>query len=243
MVGIFTITVFSIPTFANENTSGRTGDNGSQAGGYRNIGVVGHKDLDSFQGTIEGVELECSQNSDGKVGFCANPNCGTENRKGEGSSSPHGVFISKEYANFIDKYGYKCVIAIGCKERAAFCGIGGHAKRNAQNGGDTGVPSRHSTGDAMDVSGSLSCYDNSKKKVTVKFTIEGRKENTEGYDTFKKCWDEQVAEAIKQEPNLYQEGRGGCIGCVGSEGKANDGHNDHVHISAPVKRQEPLSDT
>src|SRR5690606_23421033 len=134
-VGILVISFLSIPVFASETTSGNNNNN-SQNGGYTNIGIVGHRNLDSFQGEIEGVELECSQDRDGKIGFCSNQNCGTENRRGEGSSNANGVCISKEYANFIDKYGYKCVIEVGCHSQAAMCGIGGHAKRNAQNGGD-----------------------------------------------------------------------------------------------------------
>ncbi|MCB0378035.1 MAG: hypothetical protein KDD33_06045 [Bdellovibrionales bacterium] len=239
MMGTVLIGIFFNLAWASgyETTSGdiRSKD---QMQSFRYIGVTKHVDLDSFQGNIKGVELECSQDADGKIGFCSNKNC-----QNGGGKDNKGVHISAEYAEFIENYGYKCVAMMqqkhNCGGRAAFCGIGGHAKRNARKNGDTGVPSRHSTGDAMDVSGSLMC--NGKK--IVEFTKNGRNNKSQAYDDFKKCWDEQVQEAVKREPNKYKANNGGCIGCTGSPGKNNDGHNDHIHISAPIIRKEPISNT
>ncbi|MCJ8275537.1 MAG: hypothetical protein MJK18_01750 [Bdellovibrionales bacterium] len=229
-----------------EVTSPGQGDP-TNGGEYSRVGVTGFVDLDVFpqnaygNSTIQGVVLECARDQDGRVGFCTNSDC-------TNSRAPNsGVKISKEYADYIEEWGYKCFQEIvdtpefNCTGGVAMCGASGHAKRNARNGGNTGVPSRHSTGDAMDVSGSLYCGD----REVARFGVSGRAFNPEAYDKFVKCWDDtaRLAYASQDSTDVQRyEAAGGCIGCVGSPvPDSSGGHDDNIHMSAPINRPGRIS--
>lgn len=232
---------------ASETTSTGSSSGTQGSGEFKNITVKEFADLDAFPenapgGKIEGVVLECEQGENNSIGFCMGE-CS------ENVGNNEGAKISKEFANFIDEYMVECLKQIDCKKSAAFCGVGGHSKRKARNSSAantttsadgnsqnaTGSNSRHSTGDAMDIGG-LRC-----EGITLDFTAPGRSKNQDKYDKFTKCWSEQVAKAKEKNPGQYA--CGGCLSCKGSgETADSDGdHDDHIHISAPIKRPGGLS--
>lgn len=196
---------------------------------FQYLGIAEHVSLESFEGSIQGYELSCEQNSNNKIGFCGG-DCNSD------VGSQDGATISKQCAEFVDAFIPKCLIEIGCTDAAAFCGVGGHAKRsiNNPNSPKSTKPSRHSTGDALDLFG-LRCKGPKGQDVNLDFSTQGRNSNPinkQKYDTFVACWRRQVEEYKQQG----QGKGGGAIACQGSIPPANELHNDHVHISCPVKR-------
>lgn len=195
--------------------------------GFENIHIQKFVNLDSFEGTIAGVELTCEQTPNGKIGFCGG-DC-TDQVGGN-----QGANVSQECATFLNSYVSKCLEQIGCASSAAFCGAGGHAKRNINNGQKNSTPSRHSTGDAIDVFG-LRCKGRSGEAIKLDFNTRAyanppvRKK----YDQFLSCWRSQIA-AYNAKAGIDI---GGAISCEGSPPPNNDLHNDHIHLSCPVMRK------
>ncbi len=201
---------------------------GQQA--FQFLDIAEHVSLDSFEGSIQGYELQCEQGQNGKIGFCGGDCNSTD------VSNQRGATLSKDCATFIDFAMPQCLLDIGCEREAAFCGVGGHAKRSIRSPSSpgSGTPSRHSTGDALDLFG-LKCKDINGADMSFDFSAEGRRSNSinqQKYDQFVACWRAQVIKYHQQNGNKG----GGAISCQGSAPPTNEFHNDHVHIACPVKR-------
>lgn len=214
---------------------------------YKNLGITKNVVLDSFEGPIEGHELACEDDSNGSIGFCG-AHCSSE------APNNQGATISRDCADFLDRYMVKCVEAVGCKKSTSFCGVGGHAKRTARNSSVIGPtrPSRHSVGDALDIGG-LRCKDKDGNPFQLDFTIQGRRRNPQAYDTFVSCFSMQVAASRQPQPKnflrtlfpgkpqpTYHHKCGGIISCRGSGRTADrdSDHDDHIHVSCPIIRKQ-----
>ena len=196
--------------------------------GFDNIQVEEYVSLESFEGSIAGAQLSCEQTANGGIGVCGG-SC--EEDVGENQ----GATLSLKCAGFINDYVPKCLEEIGCFNSSAFCGAGGHAKRTINSPkGKSSTPSRHSTGDALDVFG-VRCKSRSGKKMDLNFSSAAHKDPIQGerYNKFLKCWRDQV-DVYKAENNIRV---GGAISCQGSEKPNNHLHNDHLHLSCPVPRK------
>lgn len=196
--------------------------------GFENIEITKFVSLDTYEKQeVQGYQLGCDGTNNGKIGFCARA-C-SEMDKVDGTEP--GLVVSKPCAEILNDFMPKCLEAIGCVKSASFCGSGGFAKRTVA--GST-TPSRHSTGDALDLVG-LRCMDADGKDASIQFIQEVYKSDPrqrERYDKFTACWRNQVQEYNKAKGTNC----GGVISCVGSEGVSNGDHNDHIHISCPVTR-------
>ena len=121
---------------------------------------------------------------------------------------------------------------MGCRSAVRFCGVGGHAKRKKNTpGGGNDSPSRHSTGDALDLFG-VKCRKSDGSQMNLELSKQGRNQNPEAYDKFVSCWREKVEEYQGPKDASCK----GAISCQGSERPNNELHNDHVHLSCPAPR-------
>ncbi len=154
------------------------------------------------------------------------------------NSSPEsrGPTTSLECANYLDQYIRECVEAMGCVSNIQFCGVGGHAKRYKNTGSENTSPSRHSSGDSLDLFG-IKCQRRSAngrgyENFAMDFSSHGRNQHTQEYDAFVSCWRDKMESC---QPRAA--GHRGAISCEGSEEPNNSLHNDHVHLSCPTPRQ------
>ena len=200
---------------------------------FKYIAVNKNISLDSYEGKIDGYQLECEQGPDGKIGFCGGK-CSADVGDNVGAN------VSHECAVFIDRYMPECIEAIDCKDSVAFCGTGGHAKRRVRGGRG---PSRHSTGDALDLYG-IRCGDQNRNKIDLDFNQSAHSNPVTGkrYNAFVECWRskvEEVREALRQL-EVANPG-GGAISCEGSQEPSNKQHNDHIHLSCPAVRKNVVN--
>ena len=201
---------------------------------FKYIAINKKVSLDSYEGKIDGYQLQCEQGPDGKIGFCG------------GKCAPDvgdnvGANVSHECAVFIDRYMPECIEAIDCKDSVAFCGTGGHAKRKTR-GSDR--PSRHSTGDALDLYG-IRCGDQNKNQIDLDFNQSAHSNpvTRKRYNAFVECWRSKVEEVRSEVRRQLQEVNlgGGAISCEGSEEPSNKQHNDHIHLSCPALRENVVT--
>lgn len=196
--------------------------------GFKTLSITQYLSLDTYESTVvQGYQLGCDNSRNGKIGYCAQ-SCG-EVAKMDGLAP--GLVVSQACAELLDQFMPKCLNEIGCTNNASFCGSGGHAKRVVAR---SNTPSRHSSGDALDLF-ELKCTNESGTDMGIKFDIQTYSSNTvqrARYDKFKACWVRQVDEYNKKTGNNC----GGAISCEGSGEPANSDHNDHMHISCPIKR-------
>lgn len=169
---------------------------GSSPETYRYLDVTEYISLDTYSGSIPGVELSCEQSRNGKIGFC-----GGECTDQVGDNK--GAQISRTCADFVDRIIPHCVALIGCQANVAFCGVGGHAKRTINSpDGPSDTPSRHSSGDAMDLFG-IRCKDGDGNDINLDFNSEGFRQQEarraqsgnqtqNRYTEFVRCWREKV---------------------------------------------------
>lgn len=280
----------SAPHFANalfgfgDATTAGTASAPIAGGNLKSEGNVSLTSSAGGNGTINGIKIACEG---AKVGFCMCGGEGGEGKKEGGSkkalnnsqlgvSQAHaaeqgaaagGVNVSQELYKFMDEHIANCLKKIpGCEQQAKFCTMGGHADRPANTPSGKGGASRHSTGDAIDLS-SLEC--NGKK---IELTQPGHKQNAKDYEDFGTCWNNEVEQGFKKEaatasmwnsatyeivshilnileanaaakPDAEVHGGGGnssgshCIACEGAALKPQNAlHNNHMHISVPAPR-------
>lgn len=211
---------------------------------FENIRATEFVNLDSFEagGSVAGLRLQCnpgetraggarfvSASGDPTITFCEDE-CGERP-----TPNSQGPTTSIECANYLDQYIRECVEAIGCVSDVQFCGVGGHAKRYKNTGEENSSPSRHSSGDALDLFG-IKCRrrapgGNGYQNFQMDFSSQGRQQNTKEYDDFVACWRTKMESC---QPRA--SGHRGAISCQGSEEPNNDLHNDHVHLSCPTPR-------
>ncbi len=210
-----------------------TRGNGSQAidptnSNFENIGVNENVRLASYESSdISGFELQCYDNdpNSNRIMFCQD-GCG-ENP----TPQSDGPRTSQECANFLDAWIRECVEEMGCYNQVRFCGVGGHAKRKKNTPSGPGSPSRHSSGDALDLFG-ITCRQRNGSQLAMDLSSQGRNQNTEAYDKFVACWRKKVEEYEGPKDASCR----GAISCQGSEEPNNELHNDHVHLSCPTPR-------
>jgi hypothetical protein len=231
-IALFSV-LFSFQIFSNASDAVKTVDSQTaKSSAYKNITVEKVTSLDSFNGNIPGNVLKCEQDADHSIGFCGG-DCRKENFVGNKT----GISISQTCASFVDVAMPVCLKAIGCKNSAALCGDG-YAKREGNVPGGTDTPSRHSSGDAMDLF-ALRCKDNQGNDVSINFDDKTYKslpkDSSNGmnrYDVFRNCWNE----AVKEFKHFNNVRGGGSLGTPGSIEPCNDLHKDHVHFSCPSKQ-------
>jgi hypothetical protein len=228
--------------FSQDTTTPRTMvDTGNRD--FESIGASEFLSLtSSWEGNIPGLRLQCNfgetragsarfvrAQGNQTITFCED-DC--SERATPNSSGPT---VSLECANYIDAHIRACVEAMGCVSDVQFCGVGGHADRpmNTPEGGSTS-PSRHSSGDALDLFG-VKCqrrtHSGRLENFQLKLSSEGRAQHQEAYDAFLECWREAMENS---EPRAA--GHKGAIACEGAEPPNNHKHNDHIHLSCPTPR-------
>ncbi len=195
---------------------------------FENIGTNAFVRLDSYEGApLPGFELQCHDNDPAqrKIAFCED---GCDETPTPESNGPR---VSQECANFIDAWIRECVEEMGCHSAVRFCGVGGHAKRKKNTPDGPGSPSRHSSGDALDLFG-IKCRKSDGSQLSMDLSKQGRANNREAYDKFVACWRDKVKEYEGPKDPTCK----GMISCQGSEEPNNHLHNDHLHLSCPSPR-------
>lgn len=210
---------------------------------FKDIRVSEFVQLASFEpeGLLSGVRLQCTPGEQRRSSFfvpARNTNImfcedDCDRRPIPGARGPK---TSLECANYIDTFIRECVEAMGCIDNVQFCGVGGHAKRYKNTGRKNKSPSRHSTGDALDLFG-VKCTRRGpggvgRQNFNLELSSKGRARNTKEYDAFLACWRDKME---KSRPRA--RGHKGAIACQGAEKPNNALHNDHIHLSCPTPRR------